>query len=125
MILLDTSICIDLFRGNLTPTRSSEVIDLTKARQIAITPLVWVELYQGVRGKREDDELSRFLTLVKVLEFDQACWNETARISRICKRRGVNAPLSDIQIQACANRYGIGILHQDRHFDLIQEALSP
>ena len=87
-------------------------------------PVIWAELYGGIRGKREDVAFQNLISLSRMLEFDDQCWKLTGTINRCCIRKGINVPLSDIQIQACANRYGLELFHQDRHFDLIQEALT-
>ncbi len=124
MKMADTSYCIDYFRGNLSRLELPKFEKDLGLGLIAINPVIWVELVCGARGKREEKNLTEFLSLTKMVEFDDAVWSETARVARICVLDGVNVPLSDIQIQACALRYGYDLLFHDKHFGFIQNSLA-
>lgn len=123
-VLVDTSICIGYLRNDLPPEQFERIHNLLVDERLAINHVVWVELYQGVRGGREERDLKDFLADTIVLETEALCWDTTAIIARRCLRKGVNVPLSDIQIQACAGRYGLELFHNDKHFDLIQSTAS-
>ncbi len=123
MTLADTSVCIPYLRGTMPESEHADFVERMIRRELGITSVVWVELFQGIRSKREEQELANFVEMIHFFEFDQKCWNETARIARICKKRGVNAPLSDIQIQACALSNNLELLHHDKHFGFIQKVL--
>ena len=85
-----------------------------------MTSPVWVELYQGVRGKREEGELSDLRSLCEWLEFDEACWQGAAESGRVCLRAGIKVPFGDLLVHACAERYGVRLLERDRHFAMIE-----
>lgn len=123
-VIIDTSIAIDILRAQLEPQDRRKIKGKTIMGEVFITKLIWAELHTGIRGKREERDFEEFLMLYPVLVFDDLCWDLTARIGRRCHRFGVNVPLSDIQIQACADRYGFEVFHNDRHFDLIQSTAS-
>lgn len=125
MTLVDSSLAVDFLRGTLAEESMRLMQRLLLYEEIAISHLIWTELYQGARGKREEQRLNEYLKSCKLYSFDKDCWFETAKIGRTCIRNGVNVPLSDIQIQACANRYGLELIHNDKHFELIQEAIGP
>jgi predicted nucleic acid-binding protein len=124
LVLVDSSMCIAYLRQKLSPEADATLAELFLSDHLAITRLIWIELYCGIRSKREESELANFISDVRMLDTDDQCWKESARIARLCQRKGVNVPLSDIQVQACANRYGVDLLHNDKHFDLIQSTLS-
>ncbi len=123
MTLADTSVCIPYLRGTMPESEHTDFVARMIRRELGITSVVWVELFQGIRGKREEKELADFVEMIQFFEFDQKCWTETARIARICKRRGVNVPLSDIQILACSLCNNLELLHHDKHFGSIQQVL--
>ncbi len=125
MILVDSSICVAFLRKDLSEESTHRFSELVLENELATNVVIWAELYGGVRGQREDTEFQNLIALSRVLQFTEDCWRLTAEINRTCVRKGVNVPLSDIQIQACAKHYQIDLWHQDRHFDLIQEALRP
>jgi len=123
MKMADTSYCIDYLRDNLTRLELPEFELALSAGQIAINPVVWVELTCGTRSKREEKHLSELLDLTKLMDFDQDTWQKTSEIARICHNEGANVPLSDIQIKASAIRHNLELLHHDNHFFLIEEAI--
>lgn len=125
MTLVDSSICVAFLRKSLPEESTNQFSQLILDGEIAINVIIWAELFGGVRGKREDAEFQDLVALSRMLRFDDDCWRLTAQINRTCIRQGVNIPLSDIQIQACAEHYKIDLWHQDHHFDLIQKALRP
>jgi predicted nucleic acid-binding protein len=125
MTLVDSSICVAFLRKNLPQEGTHRFSQLILDGELAMTVVIWAELYGGVRGKREDSEFQNLVALSRMFQFTDDCWQHTAEINRACVRRGINVPLSDIQIQACAKHYKLALWHQDHHFDLIQEALRP
>ena len=112
------------FRGLLDLEIRDRIDQLLGLEKIAINPVVWSELYQGVKNKREEKELADFITLSRNFNFDDLCWKTTAEIGRQCVQKGITVPFSDLMIQASAIRYEADLLHLDKHFDLIQKALK-
>ncbi len=86
---------------------------------------IWVELYQGARGKREKKALKDWREICLWLEFDETCWTEAAATARTCMRAGVNVPFGDVLIHACSKRHGVELLERDRHFAMILKAMEP
>jgi predicted nucleic acid-binding protein len=82
--------------------------------------------FTGAKTKREAvvKALEEFNRQQLVKEFDAECWQEAARVARICLRSGVNVPFGDILISACARRYGVELLERDRHFAMIRKAME-
>jgi predicted nucleic acid-binding protein len=117
--LIDSSAWVEAGRPGGDLEIAARLADLMSKGLAAMTEPVWMELYQGIRGKREEARLEMTRSLCVWLEFDAECWQEAARIARICLRSGVNVPFGDVLIAACARRYGVELLERDRHFGMI------
>lgn len=118
MVLVDTSIWIDFFRGNDSP--ENEVLNqlIASGKDIAICGLIRQEVLQGIRDdvmmKRMQKLLDQ-LTYLKVREpqtFDHA-----AEIYRNLRRRGktIRSP-GDCLIAALAIEARVSLLHRDKDF---------
>ncbi len=124
-ILIDSSVWVEISRKNGDESLKAEVATLLRTGRSAMTWPVWLELHQGARGKREDENLKGWREVSHWLEFDDACWVESAKIARDCMRAGVNVPFGDVLIFACAKRYGVEVLERDRHFAMIRKVIEP
>lgn len=123
LVLVDSSAWIEASRAGGEAGITAKVEGLIAAGLTAMTEPVWLELYQGARGKREEEQLARWRTLSVWLEFDAACWQQAAKSARACLRSGVNVPFGDVLVDACARRHGVELLEKDRHFAMIATAL--
>ena len=122
--LIDTSAWISVLRPKGDKSLQSKIETLLAGGKVAITAPVWHELYQGIKGKREQAQLNNLRSLCIWLDFDAACWELAATHGRTCLRKGVNVPTSDLLIYCCAERHKTKLLHRDKHFDLIGAALQ-
>jgi predicted nucleic acid-binding protein len=121
-VLVDSSAWIEVARGPDADGLRTEVERLLSEGRAALSEPVWLELYQGVKGSREEKWLDGLRRLCVWLPFDVPCWQAAADIARACRRRGVNVPTSDILVFACARFHGAELLHRDTHFNLIAQA---
>lgn len=124
LVLVDSSAWIEASREGGEAGITARVGGLIAAGLTAMTEPVWLELHQGARGKREEEQLARWRALSVWLEFDGACWQQAARTARACLRSGVNVPFGDVLVDACARRHGVQLLEKDRHFAMITGALE-
>jgi predicted nucleic acid-binding protein len=124
LVLVDSSVWIQATRKGGDPVIAAELGELLVSGMAAMTEPVWLEMYQGIRGKKEEERLEESRRSCTWLAFDDACWTETARTARTCQRAGVNVPFGDIMIFACAVRYGVELREQDRHFAMIRRAMK-
>ena len=124
LVLVDSSVWISATRQGGDPMVAVELGELLVAGRAAMTAPVWMELYQGIRGKREESRLAESRRSCTWLAFDDACWTAAATCARICQRKGVNVPFGDILVHACATRHGVELLERDRHFDMIRQAVN-
>jgi len=123
-VLVDSSIWIEATRKGADPDVAAELGMLLAAGGAAMAWPVWIELYQGIRGNKEDARLASSRKLCAWLEFDDACWKQAAATARACLRAGANVPFGDILVFACAQRHGVELLERDRHFDMIRKAVN-
>jgi len=122
--LIDSSAWVEAGRSGGDPEIVARLADLMSTGLAAMSEPVWMELYQGIRGKREEARLEMTRSLCVWLEFDAECWQEAARTARICLRSRVNVPFGDVLISACARRHGVELLERDRHFAMIAKAME-
>ena len=125
LVLIDSSAWIAASRHGGDPRVASELEELLLAGRAAMTEPVWMELWQGIRGKREEARLAVARRTCIWLPFDEACWIEATACARTCIRAGVNVPFGDILVHACAARHDAELLERDRHFAMIRNALKP
>lgn len=124
LVLVDSSAWIEATRRGGDTEVAAELGELLLSGRAALTEPVWLELYQGIRGKREEARLAESKESCAWLEFDKACWAEAATTARACLRAGVNVPLGDVLVHACATRHGVELLERDRHFAMIRQAMG-
>ena len=123
-VLADSSVWIDFLRQprGKTPALEKAIRD----GRAAICAVVWVELWSGVRSKAEELALQEMRELCVSLEMDAVTWKRAAELSRVALRHGLNCPLADVLIVACAKRHGAELLYRDQHIDqLLALAAKP
>lgn len=123
-VLIDSSVWIAVTRKGGDPVLTAEVGELLFSRMAAMTEPVWIELYQGIKGKQEEAKLKKLKETCTWLAFDEGCWTEAAITARACQRSDVNVPLGDVLVHACAARYGVELKERDRHFAMIRKAIK-
>lgn len=118
MILVDSSVWIDYFRG--VESREVEALDrLLGAQPLAVGDLVLVEVLQGFDEERDFALVCRQLTRLTVVTLggpDIAI--QAARNFRLLRRRGVTVRKTiDTVIATRCIESGFRLLHSDRDFD--------
>ncbi len=121
MIVVDTSVWIDVLNGN--STRQSEIcVELIETGQpVGLTDVVFGEILQGLRDDGEADEVARHLRAYPILgleglsdfEFAASLYRQ-ARVAGITIRKTL-----DCLIAVPCIRAGAPLLHADRDFDLL------
>lgn len=124
LVLVDSSVWIEATRKGGDPAVAAKLGDLLLSGRAAMTEPVWFEIYQGIRGKKEEARLEASKSSCTWLAFDKACWVEAAATARACQEAGVNVPFGDILVHACSVRYGVELREQDRHFAMIRGAMK-
>ena len=118
MILVDSSVWIDYFRGTQTP-QTEKLDGLLSNEPIAVGDLILTEVLQGFGSERDFNEAKRLLTSLLVVELggrDIAI--QAARNFRILRAQGVTIRKTiDTVIATRCIESGFTLLHSDRDFD--------
>ena len=121
-ILVDSSAWVEVLRNRAAPALRQSVEEALHEGRAALTAPVWVELYRGVRGKRELQQLNSLRSLCRWLDFDDDCWELAAQTVRECREHGAAVPLGDVLVFACGQRHAVEIIEHDQHFAQIAKA---
>ena len=118
MILVDSSVWIDYFRG--APTPQAEMLDsLLGSEPVATGDLILAEVLQGFRSDRDFNQARKLLTSLIVIDLGgkdsaiQAAKNfRTLRAKGVTVRKTIDAVIATRCIAS-----GFKLLYSDRDFD--------
>jgi hypothetical protein len=124
MILIDTSVWIEIFRdkdGNIVNALRKTI----GAENYVISRFNQLELLQGARDQKEWALLEDYLSTQFYLEASPDTWPEAARIYFELRRKGftINSPV-DCCIAQIALEHGAFLLHRDKDFEKISRIRS-
>ena len=122
--LIDTSAWIDFFRNNLS-LYAEIVATLIEQDAAVITGPVVAELLQGLKSRREADNLQELLTIIPYAEVTHDDWSATGNLLGKLRRHGITVPLTDALIAVIAKRNDYNVLTLDHHFDHLEAPLYP
>lgn len=125
MILVDSSVWIDFFRGR--PTVQTEILEgLLDSRALGIGDMILTEVLQGCKFDKEFNEVRRLLSrldLVMLGGEDVAI--EAARNYRKLRALGVTVRGTiDVVLATRCIVSGHQLLHSDRDFDAFEQHLG-
>jgi predicted nucleic acid-binding protein len=116
MILVDTSIWIDYFKGNQDVSILSDLID---NNSICINELILAELIPSMVHKKEE-KLKRLLEMVKCVSLN-IVWKEIIFLQSINLANGLNkVGIPDLIITQNAIQNNLEIFTKDGHFKLMR-----
>jgi predicted nucleic acid-binding protein len=126
MILVDTSVWIDFFNGQVTP-KTDALDDLLGREPILIGDLILTEILQGFR---RDADYRKARTLLETLELRTLGGRQIAIAAadnyRTLRRRGITPRKTiDMVIGAYCLVHGLQLLHADRGFDVLKRNGAP
>jgi len=125
LILVDSTVWIDYFKGTITP--QTEVLDKILGREpIAIGDLILTEVLQGFAEDREFDKARVMLTSLEVVELGgEEMAIQAARNFRGLRKKGVTIRKTiDTLIATRCIEGGYELLHNDRDFDPFEKHLG-
>jgi hypothetical protein len=122
VILVDTSVWIDVFR-DATGGKRQTLLDTLQGEEIALSRFCQLELLQGCRDEKEWSLLKPYLAGQEYIEASTSTWEEAARIYFELRRNGltVRSPI-DCCIAQLAIENDLLLLHRDRDFNTIVKA---
>ncbi len=117
VVMLDTSIWIDAFRG-----RSPEILQLTRKlinedRVCTCGPIVF-EIRRGLRMSEQKRVLPLFDALIRV-KFDESTWEAAGTLDASLRKKGATIPPMDILIASVCLEHGTPLWTLDQHFEKI------
>ena len=118
MVVVDTSIWIDFFRGR-NSDHSEALNMLIHTGKAALTGVVLAELLRGRRTPKERNSLEERLTGATLIEMTRAVWKRAGVISGDLDARGEPIAMTDVFIAAAALEGDHEIFTRDKHFERI------
>ena len=118
MILVDSSVWIDYFRGEATP--QAEMLDALLGNEpLVVGDLILAEVLQGFQGERDFNQAKQLLMSFEIIEIagrDVAI--QAARNFRTLRGHGVTVrkTIDTLIATRCINS-GLILLHSDKDFD--------
>jgi predicted nucleic acid-binding protein len=125
MILVDSSVWIDYFRGTVTP--QTERLDAVLGVELLATgDLILTEVLQGFASERDFDQARRLMTALEVVDLaGQQIAIQAARNFRTLRARGITVRKTiDTVIATRCIESGLSLLYCDRDFDPFVEHLG-
>ncbi len=125
-LLVDTSVWIDFFKGNNTEAVQTLSSYLENDGPIYLCPIIVQEVLQGIRSDKQYHQVKDYLLALPVFDDDALQVGiGAADLYRTLRKKGITIRKSnDCLIAQYARINGVGVLHRDRDFDLIQKGLS-
>jgi predicted nucleic acid-binding protein len=117
MILVDTSVWIDLFNGTSTVQTEQFESIIEQNDDVCITGVVYTEILQGIRDESQYKTVKQILNELLYVEVDKEIHEYAAQIYRYCRKKGITIrkPV-DCIIAAASIRSSSFLLHNDRDF---------
>jgi predicted nucleic acid-binding protein len=119
VIVVDTSVWIDVLRGDDSRGASRCVELIEDGAPIALTDVILTELLQGFRSEREARLVERHMRAFPILRLESLDdFSLAAQLYRDARRAGITIGKTiDCLIAAPCVRTGASLLHADADFD--------
>jgi hypothetical protein len=121
MILVDTSVLIDYFRGMENRATQSFNVVLDKGLPFGINHLIYIEILQGSRTEKDFKTLKKYMDtqIFYELKNGKDSYAEAAHMYLRLRKKGVTASTIDCLIARVALENDLFLLHNDRDFTRI------
>jgi predicted nucleic acid-binding protein len=126
MIVVDTSVWIDVLNGNSTKAAECCVELIEAGEPVALTDVIFTEILQGLGSEEEAQLVEEHLRAFPVLRLDGLeDFALAAELFRSARRAGVTIRKTlDCLIAAPCVRTGAPLLHADADFDRLASCTS-
>lgn len=123
MIMIDTTVWIDYFRGIQSPEHRALERLIREGRMICVTDIIQTEILQGVRSDDQYAKTRHFLQRLPCLTAKApATFLHAAELYRRCRKRGATIRSTvDCLIAAVCLEARTPLLHHDADFDHLTE----
>jgi predicted nucleic acid-binding protein len=119
LIVVDTSVWVDVLRGTESPTASRCVELIEDGAPVALTDVILTEILQGLRSEREARLVEGHMRAFPILRLESLDdFSLAAQLYRQARQGGVTIGKTiDCLIAAPCVRTGAALLHADADFD--------
>ena len=122
MVLVDTTVWVDLFSGLTTPQVIVLESLILKREDICLCGVILTEVLQGIRDDKEHGKTQAIFSNLLYLPITRETFLLAAHIYRSLRARGITIRNSiDCMIAAVCIENKVALLHHDRDFDLISK----
>lgn len=120
MILIDTSVWIDLFAGHKTAQVNKLEKLILQQEDLCTCGIIMTEVLQGIRSDQEYQKILSVLKNLLYLPMDQSVFIQSSNIFRALKKKGITIRKSiDCMIAAVCLEHNCQLLHNDRDFTFV------
>ena len=124
MILVDSSVLVDLLKGRDNPKTAMLETAVTQSMPFGIAPYTYQEILQGARDQSEYSKVKEYLSTQRVYFLPEVIetYEKAASMYYFLRRQGVTPRSTiDVLIALTAIEYDLLLLHNDKDFDLMAE----
>lgn len=121
MMLVDSSVWIDLFNGHDSPEAAQLRSRIIDDDPLLVPGVVITEILVGVRSEADAERIERSLVpFDRAPQWDDTDYREAARIYRVCRASGatLRSAIDCLIAQTCL-RYDFELLTKDRDFRVV------
>lgn len=115
MHLIDSSVWINAFNGNISDT----VQQLLLSDKIGLTSIIYAEVLQGIKYDKQFNHIKDKLAVYQfyTLQDPKNSYQQAAQIYRQCRKKGITiSSIADCLIAQCAIESDLILLHSDQDF---------
>lgn len=114
--VVDTSLWIDAWRGDVDATEKHRIAQLWHHRENVMPQIVWLELFVGLRSPEERDYLRDLKEVSQWVPLSEADGLEAERLADLLRKKGVVLTATDLLVLTVAFRLHLPLLHHDEDF---------
>jgi len=122
VILVDTSVLVDVLKGAQNEKSALFKSVLTSNLSYGISEYTYLELLQGARNQKEYDNLNEYLLDMNIYMLPKTVeiYEKAANIYFTMRRQGITPRGTiDVLIALTAMEYGLVLLYNDKDFDVM------
>jgi predicted nucleic acid-binding protein len=122
MIVADTSVWIDFFKGTDSPQEHALHRLIDEEEDVSITEIILTEILQGVRADEDFEKVREYLLELPIHKpRGTETYVRAAQIYRDCRKRGKTLRRTvDCLIAAICMENDLILLHKDNDFTIIE-----
>jgi len=127
MVLVDTSVLIDYFRGINNPSTRKFQFILDRDIPFGINSFIYQEVLQGAKTTKDFSHLKKYLETQRFynLRNEKESFASAAMIYFKCRRKGITISSTiDCLIVQTVIEHDLYLLHNDSDFDLIKKVIN-